>query len=180
MREKIIAEINSVLENSTSMSGVNLLDRFTPIDLGNFATVIYSCLPLYTDENIETIVYNIIHVFEDIERGIKFIYKNIALYLPDYVKREYTSEDLTALVFWINLLNKIKFQTDLVDEEVNYKDYLLSHLISEIDLRNEIQEVKADGETLSMGLNYLRVDRESDLLLPSTKTISEYGKYIKK
>lgn len=175
MKETIYVSILQALEKCTSIEGVNLLSRFTPLDIGYFAEVIHSYLPSYSDELVDVIINNFLIFLED-EEKLEFVHTSIMQLLNNYIKRKHSPELFSLLSFWFNVLNKLKYNTNLNKREENVKDYLLSHIIPNLDeLNKEIKTNPETGTTKSVGGKYLRVNYKEfkTVLIPSTKTVED-------
>lgn len=181
MKDKIQGTICQGLEHFSDPRGVGFLDKFTPLDLGDCANIISYHIPLYSEENVDIVLNYVLEAFDTKEKKIKFVEKSIIYYTGLFIKGNKSPEVLTTLVFWTNALNVLLHETELHQEEENFKNCMLSFILPNMEeVMKQVDIDKEQATTVNVGEHFLRIIEDDFTigLVPTEKTKNEFKKYL--
>lgn len=181
MIDIIQAKICEGLETCITTEGTKLLDKFTSFDIGHFSTIIYSCLPMYTDELVDVVLEQYLSFLSEEEKTL-FVRSKINILLKDIIlnkKEDYNT--LISITFWFNLYNKIINKKELQEGQEDFKDFIKSFLYPNVQkLQKEIEQKPALVESREVGDYFIRVSYKDNIpdLFPSSKTEEEFKELL--
>lgn len=181
MKDIIQAKICEGLEHFSNPSGVGFLDKFTPLDLGECSNNISHHIPLYSEEISNIIINYVLEFLETKERKIKFVKKCISHYTSLYIKGNESSEVLTTLTSYYNILNVLVNDIEIHKEEENFKNFMISFLMTSMEqVQEQIKEDNTPATTINIGDYFIRlVDDEFDLgFVPTKLTKENFKNYL--